>query len=60
MLVDIEIYLSLRQAHQATFIKLLQSTCRLYNCIWLNSLQKTNIEGCIKTLADVGKFHIWQ
>uniref|UniRef100_A0A672P4Q1 Inositol 1,4,5-trisphosphate receptor n=1 Tax=Sinocyclocheilus grahami TaxID=75366 RepID=A0A672P4Q1_SINGR len=43
------------QAHQATFIKLLQSACRLYNCTWLNSLQKTNIEGCIKTLADVGK-----
>uniref|UniRef100_A0A672P279 Inositol 1,4,5-trisphosphate receptor n=1 Tax=Sinocyclocheilus grahami TaxID=75366 RepID=A0A672P279_SINGR len=41
------------QAHQATFIKLLQSACRLYNCTWLNSLQKTNIEGCIKTLADV-------
>uniref|UniRef100_A0A672P0V7 Inositol 1,4,5-trisphosphate receptor n=1 Tax=Sinocyclocheilus grahami TaxID=75366 RepID=A0A672P0V7_SINGR len=47
------------QAHQATFIKLLQSACRLYNCTWLNSLQKTNIEGCIKTLADVGKFHIY-
>uniref|UniRef100_A0A671RHI4 Inositol 1,4,5-trisphosphate receptor n=1 Tax=Sinocyclocheilus anshuiensis TaxID=1608454 RepID=A0A671RHI4_9TELE len=43
------------QAHQATFIKLLQSACRLYNCTWLNSLQKTNIEGCIKTLADVAK-----
>lgn len=48
---------SLRQAHNATFIKVLQSACRLYNCTWLNSLQKTNIEGCIKTLADVGKFH---
>ncbi|XP_016125730.1 inositol 1,4,5-trisphosphate receptor type 2-like [Sinocyclocheilus grahami] len=45
------------QAHQTTFIKLLQSACRLYNCTWLNSLQKTNIEGCIKTLADVD-FHI--
>ncbi|KAI2653478.1 Inositol 1,4,5-trisphosphate receptor type 2 [Labeo rohita] len=43
------------QAHQAIFIKLLQSACRLYNCSWLNSLQKTNIEGCIKTLADVAK-----
>uniref|UniRef100_A0A8C1GBG4 Inositol 1,4,5-trisphosphate receptor n=1 Tax=Cyprinus carpio TaxID=7962 RepID=A0A8C1GBG4_CYPCA len=49
------IFLSLRQAHQATFVKLLQSACRLYNCTWLNSLQKTNIEGCIKTLADVAK-----
>ncbi|RXN10998.1 inositol 1,4,5-trisphosphate receptor type 2 [Labeo rohita] len=43
------------RAHQAIFIKLLQSACRLYNCSWLNSLQKTNIEGCIKTLADVAK-----
>ncbi|KAG1937067.1 inositol 1,4,5-trisphosphate receptor type [Pimephales promelas] len=43
------------QAHQATFIKVLQSACRLYNCTWLNSLQKTNIEGCIKTLNDVAK-----
>uniref|UniRef100_A0A671LDJ8 Inositol 1,4,5-trisphosphate receptor n=1 Tax=Sinocyclocheilus anshuiensis TaxID=1608454 RepID=A0A671LDJ8_9TELE len=49
------IFISLRQAHQTTFIKLLQSACRLYNCTWLNSLQKTNIEGCIKTLADVAK-----
>uniref|UniRef100_A0A671LFL9 Inositol 1,4,5-trisphosphate receptor n=1 Tax=Sinocyclocheilus anshuiensis TaxID=1608454 RepID=A0A671LFL9_9TELE len=53
--VDSEIFISLRQAHQTTFIKLLQSACRLYNCTWLNSLQKTNIEGCIKTLADVAK-----
>ncbi|TRY92287.1 hypothetical protein DNTS_007066 [Danionella cerebrum] len=43
------------QAHQGIFIKLLQSACRLYNNNWLNSLQKTNIEGCIKTLADVAK-----
>ncbi len=60
MLIDMEIFLSLRQAHQTTFIRLLQSACKLYNCTWLNSLQKTNIEGCIKTLADVGKFPIWQ
>ncbi|CAM4581349.1 unnamed protein product [Leuciscus chuanchicus] len=43
------------QAHQGTFIKVLQSSCKLYNCTWLNSLQKTNIEGCIKTLNDVAK-----
>uniref|UniRef100_A0A671LAD9 Inositol 1,4,5-trisphosphate receptor n=1 Tax=Sinocyclocheilus anshuiensis TaxID=1608454 RepID=A0A671LAD9_9TELE len=52
---NLQIFISLRQAHQTTFIKLLQSACRLYNCTWLNSLQKTNIEGCIKTLADVAK-----
>uniref|UniRef100_A0A8C1MYN3 Inositol 1,4,5-trisphosphate receptor n=1 Tax=Cyprinus carpio TaxID=7962 RepID=A0A8C1MYN3_CYPCA len=53
--VDIEIFISLHQAHQSTFIDLLKSACKLYNCTWLNSLQKTNIEGCIKTIADVAK-----
>ncbi|XP_077049524.1 inositol 1,4,5-trisphosphate-gated calcium channel ITPR2 isoform X2 [Siphateles boraxobius] len=43
------------EAHQKTFIDVLQSACKLYNCTWLNSLQKTNIEGCIKTLNDVAK-----
>nr|XP_055029662.1 inositol 1,4,5-trisphosphate receptor type 2 [Misgurnus anguillicaudatus] len=43
------------QAHQPIFIQILQSACRLYNCTWLNTLQKTNIECCIKTLADVAK-----
>uniref|UniRef100_A0A8C1G5V6 Inositol 1,4,5-trisphosphate receptor n=1 Tax=Cyprinus carpio TaxID=7962 RepID=A0A8C1G5V6_CYPCA len=46
---------NLSSPHLTTFVKLLQSACRLYNCTWLNSLQKTNIEGCIKTLADVAK-----
>uniref|UniRef100_A0A9J8B1R0 Inositol 1,4,5-trisphosphate receptor n=1 Tax=Cyprinus carpio carpio TaxID=630221 RepID=A0A9J8B1R0_CYPCA len=49
------IFISLHQAHQSTFIDLLKSACKLYNCTWLNSLQKTNIEGCIKTIADVAK-----
>ncbi|XP_066541868.1 inositol 1,4,5-trisphosphate receptor type 2 [Hoplias malabaricus] len=43
------------QTHQPTFIKLLQSSFRVYNCPWLNASQKTNIEACIKTLADVAK-----
>ncbi|XP_065134941.2 inositol 1,4,5-trisphosphate-gated calcium channel ITPR2 [Paramisgurnus dabryanus] len=43
------------QTHQPIFIQILQSACRLYNCTWLNTLQKTNIECCIKTLADVAK-----
>uniref|UniRef100_A0A8C7QPM2 Inositol 1,4,5-trisphosphate receptor n=1 Tax=Oncorhynchus mykiss TaxID=8022 RepID=A0A8C7QPM2_ONCMY len=43
------------QTHQPIFIKLLQSSFRIYNCTWISSAQKNNIEGCIKTLADVAK-----
>ncbi|KAK9516864.1 hypothetical protein VZT92_024773 [Zoarces viviparus] len=43
------------QANQSVFIKLLQSSFRIYNCNWINSAQKANIESCIKTLADVAK-----
>ncbi|KAM4573328.1 inositol 1,4,5-trisphosphate-gated calcium channel ITPR2 isoform 2-T2 [Odontesthes bonariensis] len=43
------------QTNQSIFIKLLQSAFRIYNCMWLNSAQKANIESCIKTLADVAK-----
>ncbi|XP_034444276.1 inositol 1,4,5-trisphosphate receptor type 2 isoform X1 [Hippoglossus hippoglossus] len=43
------------QTNQSIFIKLLQSSFRIYNCTWLNSAQKANIESCIKTLADVAK-----
>uniref|UniRef100_A0AAQ4PLC7 Inositol 1,4,5-trisphosphate receptor n=1 Tax=Gasterosteus aculeatus aculeatus TaxID=481459 RepID=A0AAQ4PLC7_GASAC len=43
------------QRNQLVFIKLLQSSFRIYNCPWINSAQKVNIENCIKTLADVAK-----
>ncbi|XP_055011214.1 LOW QUALITY PROTEIN: inositol 1,4,5-trisphosphate receptor type 2 [Boleophthalmus pectinirostris] len=43
------------QTNQSVFIKLLQSAFRLYSCTWISSAQKTNIESCIKTLADVAK-----
>ncbi|KAJ8374080.1 hypothetical protein SKAU_G00046600 [Synaphobranchus kaupii] len=43
------------QTHQPIFIQLLQSAFRIYNCTWITTLQKSNIEGCIKTLADVAK-----
>ncbi|MBN3317525.1 ITPR2 protein, partial [Atractosteus spatula] len=43
------------QSHQPIFIHLLQSAFRIYNCSWINSSQKSNIEACIKTLADVAK-----
>ncbi|KAM9375957.1 inositol 1,4,5-trisphosphate-gated calcium channel ITPR2 isoform 2-T2 [Pholidichthys leucotaenia] len=43
------------QTNQSVFIKLLQSSFRIYNCTWINSAQKANIENCIKTLADVAK-----
>ncbi|XP_017278513.1 inositol 1,4,5-trisphosphate receptor type 2 isoform X2 [Kryptolebias marmoratus] len=41
--------------NQSVFIKLLQSAFRIYNCNWLNTGQRDNIENCIKTLADVAK-----
>ncbi|XP_056908962.1 inositol 1,4,5-trisphosphate receptor type 2 isoform X1 [Takifugu flavidus] len=43
------------QTNQSIFIKLLQSSFRIYNCTWLSASQKANIESCIKTLADVAK-----
>ncbi|KAM4619267.1 inositol 1,4,5-trisphosphate-gated calcium channel ITPR2 [Polymixia lowei] len=43
------------QTNQPIFIQLLQSAFRIYNCTWINSAQKSNIESCIKTLADVAK-----
>ncbi|XP_010888608.2 inositol 1,4,5-trisphosphate receptor type 2 isoform X3 [Esox lucius] len=43
------------QTHQPIFIQLLQSSFRLYNCTWISSAHKSNVEGCIKTLADVAK-----
>uniref|UniRef100_W5LMA3 Inositol 1,4,5-trisphosphate receptor n=1 Tax=Astyanax mexicanus TaxID=7994 RepID=W5LMA3_ASTMX len=43
------------QTHQPIFIQLLQAAFRVYNCSWVSSLQKSNIEACIKTLSDVGK-----
>nr|XP_019934105.1 PREDICTED: inositol 1,4,5-trisphosphate receptor type 2 [Paralichthys olivaceus] len=43
------------QTNQSIFIKLLQSSYRIYICTWINSAQKANIESCIKTLADVAK-----
>lgn len=47
--------LILFQTHQNTFIRLLQSALRVSNCTWISTLQKTSIEACIKTLADVGE-----
>uniref|UniRef100_A0A7N4NHZ2 Inositol 1,4,5-trisphosphate receptor n=1 Tax=Sarcophilus harrisii TaxID=9305 RepID=A0A7N4NHZ2_SARHA len=43
------------QTHQPVFIQLLQSAFRIYNCTWLNPVQKASVESCIKTLAEVAK-----
>lgn len=50
--------LSAPQTNQSIFIKLLQSSFRIYNCAWLSAPQKANIESCIKTLADVGEWTV--
>nr|XP_056703464.1 inositol 1,4,5-trisphosphate receptor type 2 [Euleptes europaea] len=43
------------QTHQPVFIQLLQSAFRIYNCTWPNPTQKSSVESCIKTLAEVAK-----
>ncbi|XP_038666908.1 inositol 1,4,5-trisphosphate receptor type 2-like isoform X1 [Scyliorhinus canicula] len=43
------------QTHQPIFIQLLQSAFRIYNCTWPNPSQKSSVESCIKTLAEVAK-----
>ncbi|XP_053320394.1 inositol 1,4,5-trisphosphate receptor type 2 [Spea bombifrons] len=43
------------QTHQPLFIQLLQSAFRIYNCTWPNPSQKSVVESCIKTLAEVAK-----
>ncbi|XP_053575682.1 inositol 1,4,5-trisphosphate receptor type 2 [Bombina bombina] len=43
------------QTHQPVFIQLLQSAFRIYNCTWPNPSQKSSVESCIKTLAEVAK-----
>ncbi|XP_043943593.1 inositol 1,4,5-trisphosphate receptor type 2 isoform X2 [Protopterus annectens] len=43
------------QTHQPVFIQLLQSAFRIYNCSWPSTVQKSCVESCIKTLADVAK-----
>ncbi|XP_068133695.1 inositol 1,4,5-trisphosphate-gated calcium channel ITPR2 isoform X3 [Hyperolius riggenbachi] len=43
------------QTHQPIFIQLLQSAFRIYNCTWPNPAQKSSVESCIKTLAEVAK-----
>ncbi|XP_032895218.1 inositol 1,4,5-trisphosphate receptor type 2 [Amblyraja radiata] len=43
------------QTHQPIFIQLLQSAFRIYNCAWPTPSQKSSVESCIKTLAEVAK-----
>ncbi|KAJ6666363.1 hypothetical protein lerEdw1_000636 [Lerista edwardsae] len=39
----------------STSLQLLQSAFRIYNCTWPNPVQKSSVESCIKTLAEVAK-----
>ncbi|XP_072946066.1 inositol 1,4,5-trisphosphate receptor [Epargyreus clarus] len=43
------------QTRQSIFVKLLQTTFRIYQCPWLTPPQKLNVEKCIRTLSDVAK-----
>ncbi|KAF7224696.1 inositol 1,4,5-trisphosphate-gated calcium channel ITPR2 isoform X1 [Nothobranchius furzeri] len=46
---------SSQQINNSVFIKLIQSCFRIYNCTWLSPSQKTLVEICINTLAEVAK-----
>ncbi|XP_015259460.1 PREDICTED: inositol 1,4,5-trisphosphate receptor type 2 [Cyprinodon variegatus] len=46
---------SMLQNNQSTFIKLIQSSFRIYSLKVINSSQKSHIETCIKALADFAK-----
>ncbi|XP_038676821.1 inositol 1,4,5-trisphosphate receptor type 3 isoform X2 [Scyliorhinus canicula] len=43
------------QTHQSIAVQLLQSTCRLLDCSWLQQQQKSSVETCIRTLALMAK-----
>ncbi|KAL3245175.1 hypothetical protein MRX96_018310 [Rhipicephalus microplus] len=43
------------QTHQPVFVRLLQSAFRLSTCTWLALQQRMNVEGCIRTLAEIAK-----
>lgn len=43
------------QTHQPVFVRLLQSAFRLSTCTWLSLQQRMNVEGCIRTLAEIAK-----
>ncbi|XP_073958663.1 inositol 1,4,5,-trisphosphate receptor [Choristoneura fumiferana] len=43
------------QTRQSIFVKLLQTTFRIYQCPWLTPPQKLNVENCIRTLSKVAK-----
>ncbi|XP_032898387.1 inositol 1,4,5-trisphosphate receptor type 3 [Amblyraja radiata] len=43
------------QTHQSIVVQLLQSTCRLLDCSWLQQQQKPSVENCIRTLAMMAK-----
>uniref|UniRef100_UPI00398F4F09 inositol 1,4,5-trisphosphate-gated calcium channel ITPR3 isoform X3 n=1 Tax=Pristiophorus japonicus TaxID=55135 RepID=UPI00398F4F09 len=43
------------QTHQSIAVQLLQSTCRLLDCSWLQQQQKSSVEMCIRTLALMAK-----
>ncbi|XP_077487109.1 inositol 1,4,5,-trisphosphate receptor isoform X2 [Amblyomma americanum] len=43
------------QTHQPVFVRLLQAAFRLSTCTWLSLQQRMNVEGCIRTLAEIAK-----
>jgi len=44
------------QTRQPIFVQLLHAAFKVSQCAWLNAGQRFNVENCIRTLSDVGKY----
>ena len=43
------------QTRQSVIVQLLKTTFQLSQCAWLSSVQKTNVQTCIRTLSDTAR-----
>lgn len=50
------IYFFMKQTRQPIFVQLLHAAFNVSQCAWLNAGQRFNVENCIRTLSDVGKY----
>lgn len=46
----------MEQTRQPIFVQLLHAAFNVSQCAWLNAGQRFNVENCIRTLSDVGKY----
>lgn len=46
----------MEQTRQPIFVQLLHAAFKVSQCAWLNAGQRFNVENCIRTLSDVGRY----